>query len=1024
MEREGDRVALVRVLGPIDVVDDAGDAHAPTSPLRRSLLAVLALEACRVVRSDRLLEVVWNGAPPASMTTALRFHISALRREVPIAGLIEGVRGGYRLTGDVDLERFDSVAPRQDADTIDEERLRQVLALWRGDPFADAGSCAVLETEAQRLVERRASLIETYYRAVVDDCRYGEAIAELTLRCGDHPLRESMWELLIDAHYRAGHQAEALAHIARLRTNLRDDLGIGLSEALERLERKILEQRSEIDAGASRRQPGHAAPRLRGNLRVPTTSLVGRSDELREAESLLASGERVLTFVGPGGMGKTRLALELADLLLQRPDARPSWIVDLSMIDRPGCVLREVVATLGLARIGMGDPTDVLCDALELTPALLVLDTCETVVDEVSELAELIAGRCPRTTVIATSRQSLASGVGVAREVGPLPRENAISLFAARAHATRSPLRIDSANLDDIGRICARVDNSPLAIELLAARTPTFDLHKMIVRLDDIERLAIDTHGGHPSRHESLVTSVDFSYQMLDDRERLLFDRLSVFVGGFTLEAAEGVCDDGTIGADVIGELLEQLVDKSLVTVQDDNRTGRRYGLLDATRNYSARRLADRGGTDGLRSRHSSFFAGWISDAASAVWTEAACRWRRQTNLELGNVRQATAWACAHQQVDDALALARITGILTWNGRYDAVDWLLEVLDVPGVDEHPHVLPLISELAFHVWFGPGDARLARELIDRGLTIGDWWGLRFTLATLERALARATAPRNEELWNSALENARRATRLDANSTAGRSNARGMLLYFLAAEGERDEFYREWREHEATMLTLSGPLRALAANQCGALAVFEPERARSMISEALPASVEYGMPSLTTRLRSHIAAIDARIGEPRQAARSLIEVIDDEIEAGAWAVALGWMHRLVPILVRLGRAEDAVVLHHAIPAGALVWAGDEPEEILPELEAQLGAARVEGLAQRGARMDQVTLVAWLHEILESIADDRSTHTTSARSLTLRRDDANMQIELVPTSEPAAPPQSADSTDPGAAASATSR
>jgi DNA-binding SARP family transcriptional activator len=228
VEREGDRVALVRVLGPIDVVDDAGDAHAPTSPLRRSLLAVLALEACRVVRSDRLLEVVWNGAPPASMTTALRFHISALRRDVPIVGLIEGVRGGYRLDADVDMASFDSVAAESHVGAVTEHRLQSALALWRGDAFADAGPCAALETEAQRLVEQEAALVEAYYRAVVDDHRYAEAIAELTRRCGDHPLRESMWELLIDAHYRAGHQAEALAHIARLRTNLRDDLGIGL----------------------------------------------------------------------------------------------------------------------------------------------------------------------------------------------------------------------------------------------------------------------------------------------------------------------------------------------------------------------------------------------------------------------------------------------------------------------------------------------------------------------------------------------------------------------------------------------------------------------------------------------------------------------------------------------------------------------------------------------------------------------------------------------------------------------------
>lgn len=960
-------MALIRVLGPIDVVDGA-DAWVPRTPMRRTLLALLALDAPRRVPSDRLLELAWNGRPPRSGTDALRFHIAALRKDVPISGMIESSRGGYRLDADVDMVVFDAVALSLAGGAVDEGRLRDALASWRGPPFVDAGECAVLETEAHRLVEQRAAVIEAYYGGVIDDCRYAEAISELTRCCEEHPLRESMWSLLIDAHHRAGHPADALEHIARLRTNLHDDVGVDLSAPLEALEHKILQQRRDVHARASR--PDATRP-MRGNLRVPATSFVGRETELDEARSLLTDGARLLTLVGPGGMGKTRLAVELTERLRHDGDTRPRWVVDLSVLDRPDRVHDTVHSTLGLARRAGTDTIDVICDALELAPALVVLDTCESFTEEVSTLVEQVAARCPNTTVIVTSRHTLTTPAGVTREVGPLHPHDAIELFSVRANTTRCRLRLDATNEADVARICARVDHSPLAIELLAARTPTFDLATIIERLDQIDHLAVDTRHGHPGRHESLTTTVEFSYELLDQHEQALFDRLALFIGGFTLDAVEGVCVDDAITGDVVGRLLEQLVEKSLVTVTDDGWTGRRYGLLDTTRTYATHRLATHPTTHTahLRIRHSTYYAHWVDNATGLLWTDDAGTIRRQCDLELGNIRLATEWACERHDLETALALAAIGGILTWNGRYDEVSWLLEVLELPGVDEHPRAHLVIRELAFQVLFGTDDTELARGLVERGLAIRDHWLLRLALATLERAAAR-TAPGDEEAHRAAaIEHARRAVDLAGDAGLEHVGAGSALLFLLAADGERTEFYRLWAEHEAAWRSVDGPLRALAANPSGALAVFEPERARQLLEDALPASIEYGMPALTSRLRSQLAGIDARSGDAGRAARSIVEVIDEQVAVGSWPVALGWMRRMVPILTRAGRLDDAVLLSHAITRDAgTSRSGDGA--LPPDLDGRLSTARMQDLAERSAQMERATLIDWLHDVADSM------------------------------------------------------
>lgn len=379
----------------------------------------------------------------------------------------------------------------------------------------------------------------------------------------------------------------------------------------------------------------------RGNLPAPTTSFVGREAELDEFEALLA-GCRLLTLVGAGGSGKTRLALELAARVSDQFEGGV-WVVDLWQIDDPGQIEDAVIATLGLQYGQDRDGRQVLVGALDYSPVLVVLDTCEHLVEAVADLADFLIGRCPELTVIATSREVLPTSSALARPVEALGE--GVELFAARAGATRNGFTLTDSNRDAVDRICRQLDGIPLAIELVAARTATLDLAAIESRLHDVFRFVRGLARGQSERHSTLETTIGWSYELLEPAEQALFDRLSVFLGGFTLEAAERVCSDPEqIDELDVVDLLERLVDKSMVTTIDDDWIGRRYRLLDTTRAFGQARLAAENQTDTWLERHSRFYADWTRRVSSTAYGPEAGRVRREIVAEIPNLRSATEW--------------------------------------------------------------------------------------------------------------------------------------------------------------------------------------------------------------------------------------------------------------------------------------------------------------------------------------------------------------------------------------------
>src|SRR6266511_5404987 len=396
---------------------------------------------------------------------------------------------------------------------------------------------------------------------------------------------------LMLALYRSGRQAQALEVYAEGRRRLVDELGIDPGPALQQLERQILNQDEALDVPA----PGALRPPT--NLPVPATPLIGREAELDQIRLRLES-TRLLTLTGTGGSGKTRLAIAAAAELGERFPGGAVF-VELAALADAELVLPTITQTLGIRESGARTPVEALVDALaDTAPLLVVLDNCEHVLGAAPVLSRVLAA-APSMTVLATSREPLHVAGERAYPVSPLRSDEAVTLFVERAQAARPDFELTETNEPSVAEICRRLDGLPLAIELAAARIVLFPPAALLARLD--QRLALLTGAGRdrPERHQTLRAAIDWSHELLPESRRALFARLSVFAGGWTLEAAEAVCDGDL---DVI-DGLASLLDKGLVRYVGTDEEPR-FAMLETIREYSLERLDERGDGPSTRRRH------------------------------------------------------------------------------------------------------------------------------------------------------------------------------------------------------------------------------------------------------------------------------------------------------------------------------------------------------------------------------------------------------------------------------------
>ncbi|WP_405695417.1 BTAD domain-containing putative transcriptional regulator [Streptomyces sp. NBC_01185] len=610
------------ILGTTRVLRPDGTAVALGGARLRALLTVLALSPGRTVPAGVLIDEVWDGDPPADAPGALQALVGRLRRAVG-RDAVESVTSGYRLAAgpdSVDLHRFERLAGEgaralEDGDATKAATvLDEALALWRGPALADLPDRAVAAArwEARRLDARR-----TRIEALLAQGCAGEALPELAGLCADHPLDEPLQALRIRALRDTGRTARALAAYDEVRALLADRLGTDPGPALRALHEGLLHEEPPAPAPASR-------PGRRGNLRARLTSFVGREADLADLREDLTRA-RLVTLMGPGGAGKTRLSQEAAESV--DPAAWPDgvWLAELAPVDDAEAVPEAVLTALGgretvlrgagaeelrAAERAAGEPLARLTEHCSGRRMLLLLDNCEHVIEQAAALADHLLARCPGLTVLATSREPLGVPGEFVRPVGPLPEAKALRLLAERGAAARPGFRVDAdtETAAACAEVCHRLDGLPLAVELAAARLRMLTPRQIADRLDDRFRLLTSGSRTVLPRQQTLRAVVDWSWDLLDEHERTALRRLSVFSGGCTLEAAEAVCADRPQDARDVAGTLGSLVDKSLVVAAPAMDGGMRYRLLETIGEYAAERLGEAGEGDVVERRHLVFY--------------------------------------------------------------------------------------------------------------------------------------------------------------------------------------------------------------------------------------------------------------------------------------------------------------------------------------------------------------------------------------------------------------------------------
>ena len=662
------------LLGPLEIKRDGAAVHVGATK-QRTLLLRLLIEPGSFVSVETLVEDLWPHEPPPGAAATIRTYVSHLRRALggpPDSAVLRSSQGrGYTL--DVSLEAVDAGRFQQLA-TEGRAQLRSgdaasaielfddAFALWRGEPLSDVSYENFAVAEITRLNQLYLSVCEDRFEALLAADRHQEAIPELDAFSTANPMRERPVGQLMIGLYRAGRAPDSLEVFHRFRERLSDEVGIDPSLTLQQLHQRVLQQSSDLDLGGPIRAvdpappgdvppaTGPAAPPLPRRL----TSIVGRQTEMDRLAELLARS-RLVSLVGPGGAGKTTLAIAGARISASdNPDG--VWFVPLAAESDPARVALAVADTLGI-------PSDAATADRLVTArlagrhALLVLDNCEHLADACARFVEALLQGTDGLKVLITSREALGVPGELQMLVPPLTPGEAAELFAERAAAVRPDLDLDPY-AGDVARICDRLDGMPLAIELAAARVRTITPSEIASRLDD--RFGLLTTGARTAdaRHRTLRGVVDWSHELLSADEQALFRRLAVFRDGWTLRAAEAVCDPDSSG-DVL-DVLGRLVERSLVVADGD-----RYSMLESILAYAQERLEASGEEPALRHAHLSYFAGLAASAEPALRGQDQARAHATLRRDEQNLRAALAWARDHVATEPAVGLG-LAASLGW----------------------------------------------------------------------------------------------------------------------------------------------------------------------------------------------------------------------------------------------------------------------------------------------------------------------------------------------------------------------
>ena len=739
--RAGSQPLEIRLLGPFEVVL-GGRPVKVSGNKRRGVLALLALHCGRVVGVDELVDALWGEALPAAPRNAVQHHVARLRAALGQRAIVASGDGYGLKDALVDVRRFEEllgearIALREGDARAGRDSVARALALWRGPPLHGLTDTAWFATEARRLQTLRVDALEERFEAALALGEHREIVSALHSALEQNPVREQLWGQLMLALYRSGRQADALETFREARRVLADRTGLEPGPALRRLQEAILAHDPAI-------APVPVEPRRRGNLPIPTTSFVDRERELAEVVDLLRE-HRLVTLMGPPGVGKSRLALE-AVRAFESEIRDGGWLVELARASGAADVVRlvaEAVDARGadllarvIARLRDGD-------------AILLFDACEHTLEEAAWVASAVLAGCAQVRVIATSREVLRIAGEVRVTVEPLPVSGlastddagspAVRLFAARARAARPGFELTAEAAPIAATIARRVDGLPLAIELAAARVNMLGLGELLSIVERRLALLDDRPASEPIR-TALQGLVEWSYDLLHGDEKTLLHQLAAHRGGASVASLLALGANHGLDEATVTYLVGALVDKSIVSVSFPEEAAR-YKLLDTVRDYALERLTVSGGLAAARKAHADYFTSVAETARTGLRGAAWLAWMKRLKLDHDNLWAALTYARDAPEPGVAIRLGASLGwYFSLAERVSEGREFLEVALAAAPDDAPLNLR-IELLAFLCFLATEELDLdaALEAGERGL------GLAATASpSSESALVRLT-----------------------------------------------------------------------------------------------------------------------------------------------------------------------------------------------------------------------------------------------------------------------------------------
>lgn len=963
----------IGVLGQAAVVDGEGRAAALASGRQRQLLAALVLRRDADSTPDQLAELVWGEDQPRDPASAVHTTVSRLRRSLPAGVEVERGPAGYRLVcppGELDVLAVEAaLAPGAGLAELD-----AALAAWRGEPYADLDHPDAT-AERARLGEVRATLVEARAEALLAAGRHEDAVVALTPHVAEHPTREAPVATLMRALYAGGRQGDALAAYRDLRDRLLDELGVDPSEPLRALELAVLNQELPVPAPRSPAvaapgpptpptpPPSSLAPSSAAPPPLPISSFVGRDEDLAALVALLHD-QRVVTVVGPGGMGKTRLALHAADHLAT--GGAEVWWVPLAPLTSGDDLVGAVASALRLPDPGTGVDLAVLAGHLRGRAGLLVLDDAEHVLDAAAGMVEHLVGASGDLRVLVTSRSPLGVDGEHRYALAALEPAAARRLFFDRARAT-DRARAEAADDEVVGEICIRLDGSPLAIELAASCLVGQDVEGIRRGLD--RRFDLLTRGRRtaPERHQSLRAVVDWSFRALDPSLRHDLLALSAFAGSFEAEDAAAV-----VGAAGAGRLAD-LVERSLLT-SDPAVAPARFGLQETLREYlREERSAPEAEAD--RERHATWALDLAERALEGMGGADEPAWIRRLDRTLADLRQ------AHRhllEAGDDERRARLAADLlhwAWKGRVaEPLAWVEDAAELEPDD--PTTAARLRAAVCVVRSGRSDLGPAQEAGRQAVALA---------AAAPSELARAHYALGDVLlFKGDLDGATEhgLASYEAAERAGRpvdAVLAAVDVCLAAAYRGQDEEAERWAGRIADAARRSGAPSALgwAAYVDGErLAERDPHAALTRLEDCL-ATIDPNQARFLAAVceLTHVTTL-GRLGETDRVFAELARLLVGWAHDGWWTQAWTGVRALVGFLPDAGAAEDAAVLVGAVhqQARQVPLFGADAERIetaWADVRARLGERRAGELEAAGAALDPVEAVGRAAEVARRLS-----------------------------------------------------